>query len=254
MSQTLLHTIISLSGTFFILSMTNIGLAQVMSSSNYQVQSDSVNFGGGYSSSTSFQLESTGGEVATGGSGSASYLVRAGYQQMQESYIALSADGDVTMSSSISGISGGTAIGSTTLKVTTDGLAGYMLTIQASTNPAMQSGVDSIADYTPAGPDPDYSFTIGAADAYFGFSAEGADAVQKFLDNGVICNQSGGSDTANTCWDGLTTSPVNIATGSGSNHPAGEDTVIRFQVGIGGSVIQPAGSYVATTTVTAISL
>jgi hypothetical protein len=255
-----MRDLIYLTGTSFITSLlvlafTNFGLAQVMTSSNYQIQSDSVNFNGGYSSSTSYQLESTAGEVATGELGSASYAVRAGYQQMQESYIALSADGNVSLSPSIPGISGGTATGSTTVTVTTDSLAGYELTIQASDSPAMQSGANTIADYIPGGSDPDFDFTIGASDAYFGFSPEGADIVQKFLDNGsTVCNQMGGSDTSDKCWDGLTTSPVNIAVGSGSNHPSGVDTVIQFQVGIGGSVIQPAGSYVATTTITATSL
>ena len=45
---------------------TEVGLAQVRSSTNYQLQSDSINIGGGLSSSTNFVQESTVGEVATG--------------------------------------------------------------------------------------------------------------------------------------------------------------------------------------------
>lgn len=247
-------SVLSFFGTVLVFVVMNITSAQVMNSSNYQIQSDSVNFGGGYSSSTNYQIESTGGEVATGESGSGSYLMRAGYQQMQESYIALSASGNVALSPSIPGISGGTATGSTTVTVTTDSLAGYELTVEALTNPAMQSGANSIADYVPGGASPDYNFTIGASDAYFGFSPEGSDIVQRFLDNGSTCNEPAGSDTADKCWDGLSTSPVNIAVGSGSNHPAGVETSIQFKVGIGGAVVQPVGSYIATTTVTAISL
>jgi len=246
--------VLSSIGTLLIIILTNIGFAQVMTSSNYQIQSDSVNFGGGYSSSTNYQLESTGGEVGTGESSSGSYLVRAGFQQMQDSYIALSASGNVSLSSSIPGVSGGVATGSATITVTTDSLAGYELTIEAESSPAMQSGANTISDYSPAGSDPDFTFTIGVSDAYFGFSPEGADIVQRFLDNGLICNQSGGSDTADACWDGLSTSAATIASGAGSNHPLGTDTVIEFQVGVGGSVIQPTGTYVATTTITAISL
>lgn len=246
--------VLSLLGTLLIVLVTNIGLAQVMSSSNYQIQSDSVNFGGGYSSSTSYQIESTAGEIATGESSSATYILRAGYQQMQESYIALSTGGNVAMTPSIPGVSGGTATGSTTVTVITDGLAGYELNIKASNNPAMQSGSNSIADYVPTGV-PDYDFTIGASDAYFGFSPEGTDVIQRFLDNGIaLCNQSGGSDTVDKCWDGLSTSAANISVGSGPNHPAGTETVIKFQVGVGGAVVQSTGSYIATTTVTAISL
>jgi len=240
--------------TLCILLLTNLSLAQVMSSANFQVQSDSVNFGGGYSSSTNYKVQSTGGEIATGESSSGSYINRAGYQQTHESYIALSTTGDIALSPAIPGISGGFSTGSSTVTVITDSLSGYELTIEAGTSPAMNSGSNTISDYTPATSDPDYTFTTLAADAHLGFSPEGVDIVQRYLDNGVSCNQFGGSDTVDTCWDGLSTSPTTIARSSGSNHPAGTGTTIEFQVGIGGSVTQPAGSYVATTTVTAIVL
>jgi len=245
----------SLIATVMLVLVTSVGFAQVMSSSNYQIESDSVNFGGGYSSSTNYQLESTAGEIATGNSSSTNYELGAGFQQMQDSYIALSAGGDVALSPSIPGVSGGFANGSTTVTVTTSSLAGYELTIEAENNPAMQSGANSIDDYVPAGAPPDYDFTIGAADAYFGYSPEGVDVVQRFLDDGGSnCNELAGSDTADKCWDGLSTSPATIASGSGSNHPTGTVTDVKFRVGIGGSVIQAVGTYVATTTITAISL
>jgi hypothetical protein len=139
--------------------------------------------------------------------------------------------------------------------VTTDNFGGYQLSIQAENDPAMHSGANTLADYTPVSSDPDFDFQLGDADAHFGFSPEGADVVQRFLDNGTNgCNQLGGSDTPDACWDGLSTSPQVIASGSGSNHPAGTLTDIQFQVGIGGLVVQPIGVYVATTTITATSL
>lgn len=255
MREFFLLTSSSLVLTFIVASTVHLGYAQTMSSSNYQIQSDSVNFGGGYSSSANYQLESTGGEIATGNSSSTNYQVRAGYQQTLESYIALSSDGNVTMSPSIPGVSGGYATGSTTIVVTTDALGGYELTIEAENSPAMQSGANTIADYVPGGGVPDYNFTIGAADAYFGFSPEGSDVVQRYLDNGAdACNESAGSDAADKCWDGLSTTARVIASGSGSNHPTGTETEVKFQVGIGGSVVQPVGTYVATTTITAISI
>lgn len=240
--------------TLIIATSVNLGFAQVMSSSNYQIQSDSVNFGGGYSSSTNYQLESTGGEIATGESESSSYTMRAGYQQTLESYIALSGTANVNLSPSIPGISGGFSTGSSTVTVTTDSLGGYELTIAAENAPAMQSGANSISDY-PINAAPDYDFTVGAADAYFGFSPEGSDIVQRYLDDGVgNCDEVAGTDTADKCWDGLSTTAATIASNSGSNHPAGTDTTIEFQVGIGGSVVQPIGTYVATTTITALPL
>ncbi len=81
--------------------------AQVMQSGSYRIQSDSINFGGGFSTSTNYELESTAGEVATGESSSTAYGMRAGYQQMQEVYLSLSGFGAVSMSPSIAGITGG---------------------------------------------------------------------------------------------------------------------------------------------------
>ncbi len=228
--------------------------AQVMTSSNFKIQSDSVNVGGGFSTSTSYELESTVGEVGTGNGSSTAYKLRAGYQQMQEVYLALTGAADVALSPAIPGVSGGTANGATTVTVTTDSLTGYTLTIVASTSPAMKYGAHTIADYSPAGANPDFTFTTAAADAHFGFTPEGVDIAPRYQDNGVATCGAGGQDTSLSCWDGLSTTPVTIATASGANHPDGATTTIRFRVGVGGAVVQPAGVYIATTTVTALPL
>lgn len=227
--------------------------AQVMSSSNYQIESDSVNIGGGYSSSTNYQSRSTVGEIGTGRSSSASYSLRAGYQQMNEVYIAMTGANSVALAPSIPGVTGGISNGQTSVKVTTDSLAGYQLSIRSDQSPAMRSGSNTIADYVPAGSDPDFTFTTTAADAHLGFTPEGNDIVSRFRDNGSSCN-TGSLDTTDACWDGLSTSNTVIAEATGSNHPDGASTTIRFRVGVGSAVIQPPGLYVATTTVTALPL
>lgn len=56
--------------TVFVLSSLHIAGAQVMQSTNYQIQSDSINIGGGFSSSSNYAVESTVGEVGTGKSDS----------------------------------------------------------------------------------------------------------------------------------------------------------------------------------------
>lgn len=68
---------------FLSLSMS-VGNVYAMSSNNYSVQIDSVNFGGGNSSSASYGLESTQGEVGAGDLTSASFKTKAGYQQQFE--------------------------------------------------------------------------------------------------------------------------------------------------------------------------
>lgn len=233
--------------TFFIVH------GQVMQSSSYRIQSDSINFGGGLSTSTNYTLESTAGEIATGESSSSNYNLFAGYQQMQEVFISITGAAAVALSPSIPGVTGGTSNGSTTVTVITDSPSGYELTIEASQSPAMQKGGDTIADYVPAG-DPDFSFSTGASDSHLGYTPEGVDVVQRFLDNGTDTCNVGTNETALSCWDGLSTSAVPIASSNTANHPNGATTTVRFRVGIGGSVNQPPGTYTATTTLTALPL
>ena len=230
----------------------HVGDAQVMQSGSYRIQSDSINFGGGLSTSTNYRVESTGGEIATGDATSTSYSLKAGYQQMVNNFISMSAPGNVTMSPSIGGVTGGTSNGSTTVTVTTDSSAGYVLSISASQSPAMVKGGDSIADYVPGG-DPDYSFITVAGDSHFGYSPEGQNIVARFKDNGAICN-NGVLDTTLSCWDGLATTLEPVARATAANTPTGATTTINFRVGIGSGVVQAAGTYTATTTLTAISL
>lgn len=235
-----------------VLLLLNVSLAQVRSSASYQLQSDSLNVGGGLSTSTSYISESTVGEVATGESSSASYMLKAGYQQMQEVFIGLTTTGNVIMDQSIPGITGGEANGSSTFTVVTDSPSGYQLTIKGQNDPAMQNPPYSIADYN-EGAEPDYSFTVGAGEAYFGYTPEGIDITQFFKDGGGICN-TGSLDTAFACWAGVSTTAQVIAEGAGANHPSGATTSVRFRVGVGSGAGVLDGVYIATTTITALPL
>lgn len=240
--------------TIFVLATLSVAGAQVRTSPNYQLQSDSINTGGGLSSSTNFRQESTVGEIATGQSTSTNYSLRAGYQQLQEVYISISDAADVIMSPDLPGLTGGESNGSTTVTVTTDSPAGYQLTIQSENTPAMQSPTDSIANYPAAGT-PDYNFTVGSGQAYFGFSAISLDVISDFKDNGV--DTCGGASTQNNvgvCWKGLSTSPIAVAGATGPNHPLGTETNVYFKVGIGSGAGVAPGVYTATTTMTALAL
>jgi len=227
--------------------------AAVMTSTNYSIQSDTVNFGGGLSSSTSYTQESTFGEVATGLSNSASYAVKAGYQQMQEVYLAIGTVSDVTLSPSIDGTVGGTSNGSTTVLVTTDNQAGYELYLKASSSPALTSGANSFANYTPAGANPDFIFSILTTVAEFAFSPEGSHITSEYKDNGSTCNV-GALDTNDSCWNPLTTTNELIAQSATPNHPTGTATVLEFRAQSGTSNVQLAGTYKATSTVTVLAL
>jgi hypothetical protein len=226
-----------------------LGFAQVSSSTNYRLETDSINFGGGLSSSTSYVQESTFGELGTGTSSSATYQLRAGYQQMQEVYLSISQPDDVDLSPDIGGLTGGTSNGSTTFTVITDSPAGYSVTIEAPTSPAMQSSSSTIADHTTV---TSRNFST-AGGARFGYSVLSPDAATTFFNNGSVCG-SVGSNVIQECWRGLTTTPFTILEGDGSNHPAGTDTTLYFRVGIPAGAGVATGLYTATTTLTALPL
>ncbi len=239
--------------TVLCVSLLSVSVAQVRTSPTYQLQSDSINFGGGLSTSTNYSLESTAGEVASGDSDSSNYRLRAGYQQMQEVFLSITEAADVTLLPALGGLTGGTSNGSTSVVVLTDSPSGYELTIAAESAPAMQNDPYTIADYvSTVDPAADFSFVTGATDAQFGFSPEGSDIVAEFRDNGGTCGV-GSFDTALACWQGLSTSDIIIAQGS-ANQPAGATTTLNFRVGIGGSAGVIIGTYIATTTLTATPL
>jgi len=228
--------------------------AYVISSENYRIQSDSINVGGlDDQESANYMLKDTIGEDSSGESASASYNLKAGYRQMDETFFSISSPSDVTMSPSIGGVTGGTGNGQAIWTVTTDNPAGYVLSIKASTDPALKSGSYSFADYTPSGgTTPDYNWSIISADSEFGFTPEGSDIVQKFKDNSSACN-TGSNDTSDKCWYDLSTSDEDISNSSSANHPSGTATTVKFRAQSGSSHLQAEGSYTATVTVTAIA-
>lgn len=238
--------------TFFIFSF----LIFSMSSDSYRIQQDSINIGGTEdSTSTSYKLKDTAGEIATGKSSSDSYNLYAGYRQMNETYLSISSPANVTLTPAILGVTGGTGSSSAAWTIITDNPAGYSLTIKASSSPALVSGAYSFADYTPAGANPDFTWSVASIDSEFGFTPEGDDIVQKFRDNGDdSCNVVSGGDTANACWYYASTTVQTIAQSTSANHPSGVATTVKFRATSGSSHVQVEGTYTATTTVTALTL
>ncbi len=233
----------------------HVSSAQVMQSGSYQIQSDSINVGGNdLASSSNYWVRSTIGEVGTGESSSETYTVGAGYRQMQDIYLSLSGATNVTMDTTIPGVTGGEANGSTTVTVITDSPSGYVLTIEAENDPAMWKGAESIDDYAP-GASPSFDFDVAAGEAYLGFTPEGVDVTPRYRDDGGSdCNTGGTFDTPSACWDGLSQVGQTIASKTDPNHPDGSTTTVRFRVGVGGGVNLDPGFYVATTTLTALPL
>jgi len=226
-------------------------LAYVMSSTSYRIERDSIDMGGGLSTSTSYISQLTIGGTGAGPSTSTTYKLAGGYQQMDAATISLTVPGTTSMTPSINGGTGGTADASAALNVSTNNGGGYTLQIKASTSPALKSGSNSFADYVRAGADPDYTWAISASASAFGFTPEGADIATRYKDNGVSCNQAAGTDAADHCWDPLSTAYNTIAQSAAGNLPSGATTTVKFQAQAGSAANQAAGTYTATVIFTA---
>lgn len=252
----LIFSLVFLVNTMFF----NPSSAIFISSDNYTIESDDASITGGQWASTNYIFRDTLGEVSTGLSNSTSYKMKAGWQEMLESYLTVSAPNDIALTPSIPGVSGGTATGEITWTVIADGSAGFSVDLSASTDPAMILSGDPtyyFDDYTPsAGGVPDYNWSIGAGDAEFGFTVEpetAEDAVQKFLDNGVDSCNTGSTQTAGKCWfDFNGTADISIINRPSRTDNDGEDELISFQ-GQSSAKLLKDGDYTATITTTVYS-
>lgn len=217
-------------------------LAYVASSTNYRIQSDSLNFGGNLSTSSSYNLQDTGGELGTGTSSSASYNLSAGYQAMATDItLTVSAPGNVTLSPAVDAKIGGAATGQASWTITTNSSAGYTMTLAASTNPALKSSSDSFTDFPGSGT---YSWSVPSASAYFGFNVVSSDAASTFLNNGSTCGS--GTNTTDICWLGLSTSAATVLSRSSANTPNGTASTVKFKAEAGLTRLVSAGDYSAT--------
>ncbi len=233
------------------------GVWGAMTGGTYKIDSDSINAGGiDYSFSGDNQIMDTLGETATGDSSSTNFSLSAGYRQMEESSLALSVSSQsVNLLPDLGGLTGGTSTGQTIITVTTDNSAGYLLMVQSASSPALSSVSDSFADYASAGAVPDYNFVLSISQSVFAFTPEGADIVDRYLDDGAsTCGVASGSDSLNRCWDGFSTSTRIISSRGAETSPSGATTTLVFSAGIGANRAQTEGTYFATTTVTAIAL
>lgn len=239
---------------FYLLTGAYSTFAYVMSSDSYRIQSDSINIGGLYQTSTNYRMEDTIGEIATGISTSTSYKLKAGYQQMQEVYISISAPEDVDMGI-IGGLTGGTATSSIAWNVKTDSPAGYNFSVKASTSPVLATSTYSFADYTPTTSTvPDYNWDVGLANSEFGFAPYNTSSqLQKYKNDGNNCN-TGSNITDGKCWYNFSTSSEVVVNKSSRTDTDGEDTKINLQAEINTTNgYQEKGTYEATIIATAIA-
>jgi len=164
-----------------------------------------------------------------------------------DSGITITSPADVTMAPNL-GIATNSSIGTAIWNVKTNRATGYTLGVQASSAPALVSGVNSFADFqvTPV------VWSLPATSYQFGYSAFGTNTATATWGTGANCGSSG-TPTATLKYRGFTTSSNTIATQATVTSPSGVDTTVCFAAGQNG-VYAPSGVYTATITATATEI
>lgn len=172
---------------------------------------------------------------------------------------------NVTMDGTITGVTGGTANGSTTFAVQSNNDTGYTVSIkfdyQSGTyNSAMVGDTtlsEAIRDFddTAGGGEPVQTFTASTA-AQFGYnvtSVNSGDTDQSFWNNAGTCNSVAGTDDG-TCWKAPSSTDFLIVD-RGSSAVTGATSTIYFKVVVpsGSSPAVTADTYTATATLTLVT-
>lgn len=130
--------------TTFILLVPSLVLA-AMSSTNYYIYADSIDFGGGTGTSTSYNLQDSLGGYATGISTSTSYEIRAGYQAAIRGSLSLTLDGNSINFGTLT--TAGTVVSDNILAtVNTDSASGYTLSISGVSGSSLAAVTDGVID------------------------------------------------------------------------------------------------------------
>ncbi|MFH0846068.1 MAG: hypothetical protein V1851_01565 [Patescibacteria group bacterium] len=235
--------------------------AFVSSSSNYRLQSDSVNTGGILSTSPNYRMEDTVGELATGDSAGTDYKIFAGYQQMQESNLSVSAPSDVVMPGLT--LTQNTSVASTTWNVITDNAAGYSTTVYTEVSALCgdrdgQGALDSLCDTNTGESFGDYSLTKSlwdvSNDYKFGWSAYGND-VSGFGPD-TSCTHPIGNlvPSGGLLWQGFDASTTfEIASSTTRTTLAGVDTTMCLATEQD-NILAPSGDYGVVVVITVFTL
>jgi len=167
---------------------------------------------------------------------------------------------NVGMVGALSGITGGTANGSSTFVVRSNNSGGYTVTIAFYDNGsgnAMQgivSGSSPIMDYPSDAGQPTFLFSTASTSAVFGYTIEtddDANLATSFKSDGT-CNDALGGYEVDRCWMEPTTSSFQIINSEGAA-PLGATSTLHFRVYVPNTP-SPAlvtDTYRATATLTA---
>ncbi|HRY62918.1 MAG TPA: hypothetical protein P5056_04085 [Candidatus Paceibacterota bacterium] len=202
---------------------STVANAYVASSTNFRIETDSISYGGGMSTSTNFDMQDTLSNMFLGTGTSTQYRLDTGAIAMTVSTITMTDPGSLTLTGEINSLDGGSAEGSVSVNVMTDNPGGYKLTLSGTT---LSSGADSFASFS--GP---AAWSVSDGASAFGFS------------------------TDLSTWNGVAASETDVVIENSNNQPSGTDTTITFRAeSQKKNQTQSDGRYSSTITLTATVL
>lgn len=163
--------------------------------------------------------------------------------------ISITSPSDVSMSQNL-GVSADTAVGTAVWNVKTNNAAGYTFAVKATTSPALVSGSNSVADYTPAVAATPETWTVSSGAAEFGFSAFGSHISTGTWGTDSDCLAGANVPSAGLKYRDFDTSDITVGSSNATTTTAGVDSTVCFAAEQD-TVYIPSGVYIATIVATA---
>lgn len=163
----------------------------------------------------------------------------------------------VTMSPTIPGITGGDALGSTAVRVSTNNPGGYTLEINFEDGSGMQQdgGAAEIPNLGVTSGSADYDMAVVSGEAYFGVTASSSSVIGDLLADSGGSTCGSGSPSVDTCFimPSDSSAPFELVNRTSETSSEGELTDIGFKVAVGPNPnpTLPIDTYTATATLTA---
>ncbi len=166
--------------------------------------------------------------------------------------ITITTPADVSMAPNI-GVSANTSIGTVLWNVKTNVAAGYTLAIKAQASPALVSGGNSFADYTPGVADTPELWSVPSGSKEFGYSAHGTDVPTVTWGTPTAGCGTGGAPDVALKYQNTKTVDRTVATRATVTPTTGIDTTVCFAAEQN-TIYAAAGTYTTTITATATTL
>ncbi|MEN9405590.1 MAG: hypothetical protein RLY47_549 [Candidatus Parcubacteria bacterium] len=163
--------------------------------------------------------------------------------------ISITSPADVPMSQNL-GVSADTAVGTAVWNVKTNNAAGYTIAVKATTSPALVSGANSVADYTPGVAATPETWSVSSGSAEFGFSAFGSHISTGTWGTDSDCLAGANVPSAGLKYRDFDTSDITIGSSNATTTTTGVDTTVCFAAEQD-TVYIPSGVYQATIVATA---